>query len=248
MQVKAVIIDDEQNSIDHLAILLRENCPEVVVVATATSADEGKEIIMAHNPTILFLDIQMPHRSGLDLLKSLNRYAYETIFVTGYRKYALEAIKSKACAYLMKPVDIDELKEAVHDAMLRSGNKQAADNRMQSSQQQQTAESATITLVFVKEVSIIPVREIIRCEAVNRYTRFILVSGEKIISSKAIIEYEELLLRFDFIRCHKSHLVNKVFIKKWVLDEGGYLLLRDGTNVPVSRFKKEELRKKFGTA
>ena len=245
MQVKAVIIDDEQNNIDNLCVLLQKHCPEVVIVATAKDALEGKAIILQQQPDLVFLDIQMPGKNGFELLKSLPTPSFEIIFVTAYDQYGIQAIKFAAIDYLLKPVNTDELKTAVNHVVERSQKKKQnlqLENLMSLLQAQQNKEEHRIALTTLKETRFVYTKEVVRCIASNNYTTFHLTGGEKIIVSKPVYEYEEILGAYGFIRCHQSHLVNKRYIKSWVKEDGGYLLLKDGTQIPVSRNKKEKVR------
>jgi two-component system LytT family response regulator len=242
MQIKAVIIDDEQNNIDNLFQLLQKVSPELTIVATARNADDGNKIIRQHDPDLVFLDIQMPGKTGLDLLKSFERYSFEVIFVTAYDHYAIQAVKLSAIDYLVKPVSIEELKSAVQKVMHKLGEKRQnlqLENLLQLLRQGQERSEHRIALPTSKETRFIRTGEIVRCESSNNYTTFYFTDGEKLLVSKPIFEYEELLEDYGFIRCHQSHLVNKRYIKSWRKEDGGYLLLDDNTQLPVSRQKKE---------
>jgi two-component system LytT family response regulator len=248
MLLKAVVIDDEENNVENLSILLQKNCPQVTVVASARNAIDGEKIILQHEPDIVFLDIQMPGKSGFDLLTSLTDYSFEVIFVTAFDQYGIQAIKFSAIDYLLKPVNPVELKQAVQKALSRYSQKKQnlqLENLIQYLQQQHNREQHRIALTTIKEIRPIPVNEIVRCESTNNYTAFFLAGGEKLMVSKPIYEYDEMLNNYGFIRCHQSHLVNKKYIKSWVKEEGGYLLLQDGTTVPVARSKKEMVRQQL---
>jgi len=246
--IHAVIIDDEQNNIDNLSILLKQHCPQVNVVSTAKSASEGENIILIHAPDLVFLDIQMPERSGFDLLKSLNNYSFEIIFVTAYDQYGIKAVKFAAIDYILKPINIEELKLAVQKVIQKSALKKQnlqLDNLIKLLKQKHQKEFHRIALQSTKETRFVETDKIIRCESANNYTTFFLITGEKIVTSKPIFEYEEILQDYEFIRCHQSHLVNKRFIKSWVKEDGGYLLLDDQSQIPVSRQKKEYIKSLF---
>ena len=248
MLLKAVIIDDEQNNIDNLCLLLKKHCPQITIAATARDADEGKEMIWKFDPDIIFLDIQMPGKNGFELLKSLNQYSFEIIFVTAYDQYGIQAIKFTAIDYLLKPVNTDDLKMAVDKAIKRSVQKQQnlqLENLILLLRQQQSRETHRIALTTLKETRFVYTTDIIRCESNNNYTTFFLAGNEKLIVSRPIYEYEELLDGYGFIRPHQSHLVNKRFIKSWIREDGGFLQLRDGTQIPVSRNKKELIKQQL---
>lgn len=243
--LNAVIIDDEQNNIDNLSILLAQYCPEVKVLATALDANNGRKIILEQHPDIVFLDIQMPEETGFDLLKSLTDHFFEIIFITAFDKYGIQAVKFAAIDYLLKPIDIDELKEAVQKVLLkRDSQKQnlQLDNFLQLLKQQQQKETHRIALPTSKEIRFVKTQDICRCESSNNYTNFFIVTGEKLLVSKPIYLFEELLKDYGFIRCHQSHLVNKLYIKSWVKEDGGYLLLEGQYKIPVSKQKKDLLK------
>jgi len=246
--ISAVIIDDEQNNIDNLTLLLNKHCARLEIISTALNADEGKKIILQQKPELIFLDIQMPGKSGFDLLKELQQHSAEIIFVTAYDKYALQAIKFSAVDYLLKPINTEDLKLAVEKAIDRINHKKQnlqLENLISFLQKQHNKEEHRIALPTLKETRFIAVKSIIHCESNNNYTTFFLDNSEKLLVSKPIYEYEEILSSYGFIRCHQSHLVNKKFIKSWVKTDGGYLLLEDETQIPVSKNKKEIVKAAF---
>lgn len=244
MNLRTVLIDDEPNNLENLARLLDTYCPELHIVATAMDARSGKEIILKHQPDLVFLDIQMPGENGFDLLRSLDRYDFEIIFVTAYDQYGIQAVKFAAVDYLLKPVHIDELQLAVKKARSRQGQKthnMQLENLISLLKQQQDKDEHRIALATLRETRLIPTMQIIRVESSNNYSHFYLSGGEKLTVSKAIHEYEELLKDYGFIRCHQSHLVSKRFVKSWIKEDGGYLLLETGERLPVSRNKKNSV-------
>jgi two-component system, LytTR family, response regulator len=248
MQITAVVIDDEQNNIDNLSALLQKHCPEIAILATAKNADLGKVIIEQYQPDLVFLDIQMPGKNGFELLASLPLHAFEIIFVTAYDQYGIQAIKFAALDYLLKPVNAKDLQHAVGKAVLRCNEKKQnlqLENLIQLLQQQQNKEEHRIALTTLKETRFIYTKQIIHCVASNNYTTFYLDGGEKIIVSRPVYEYEEILNNYGFIRCHQSHLVNKKFVKSWIKEDGGHLLLHNGTQIPVSRNKKESVKEQL---
>lgn len=240
--IKAVIIDDEKNNVDNLQGLLLKHCSQVLVVATARNADDAATAIASYEPELIFLDIQLPGRNGFDLLMALPHRAFEVIFVTAFDRYGIQAVKFSALDYLLKPVDIEELKTAVQKAEERIKQKKQnlpLENLLQLLENRQRRDEHRLALSSLKETRLVKTEEIIRCESSNAYTAFYLKDGQKITVSKPIFEYEELLREYGFFRCHQSHLVNKQYVKSWIKEDGGYLLLLDGTHVPVSRNKKE---------
>jgi len=248
MILRSILIDDERNNLDNLRNLLAENCPEVEVVASAINAAEGKQMISQYQPDLVFLDINMPEQSGFDLLRSLPRHDFEIIFVTAHDNFGIQAIKFSAIDYLVKPVNIDELKHAVGrvmDKKQRSLDNPQLNNLLQLLRNQNFREDHKIALTTLKETRFVNTNDILRCESSNNYTTFFLKNGEKILVSKPIYEYEEILNDYGFIRCHQSHLVNRNYIKSWVKAEGDYLLLETGDEIPISRSKKERVAQRL---
>lgn len=246
MNIKSVIIDDEPNNIDNLSLLLKSYCPEVEVLATAGDAGEGKTIIRNHKPGLIFLDIQMPGMSGFDMLGELHDLDLEIIFVTAYHQYAINAMKFSAVDYLLKPINLNELQSAVGRAGKRLELKQhniRLENLIGLLQKQQYKNEHRIGLTSLKETRFVKTDEIIRCESSNNYTTFFLVNGEQIVVSRPIYEYEDLLADYGFIRCHQSHLINRTHVKSWIKETGGYILMADNRQIPLSRNKKEILKK-----
>lgn len=246
--MNAVIIDDEKNNIDNLEGLLKQYCHQVQVTGTAINADEGIILIKKLHPKLIFLDIQMPGKTGFDMLGELHDYSFEIILVTAYDQYGINAIKFSAVDYLLKPLNIDELKKAVQKAEKRIKDKMQnyeLENLLQLIKNKQEKSTHKLALPTLKETRFVSPKDIIRCESSNTYTSFYISTGEKIIVSKPIYEYEELLSDFGFVRCHQSHLVNKEYIKSWIKGDGGYLIMQNGNEIPVSKSKKDVLIQKL---
>ncbi|XZF13191.1 LytR/AlgR family response regulator transcription factor [Chitinophagaceae bacterium MMS25-I14] len=244
-QLRAILVDDEANNLDNLRILLNQYCPQVSVIATAASASDARTLIHELSPDILFLDIRMPGETGFDLLKSLPGVNFEVIFVTAYDQYGVRAIKFSALDYLMKPIVIDELKNAVEKAFVRIAEKQQhrrLDNLLQYLQEEKSREQHKLALSTTTETRFVRVQDILYCRSTNSYTSFYLQGGEVLLVSKPIKEYEELLAPYGFLRAHQSYLVNKEYIKSLVKKDGYYLLMEDGNSIPVSRQKKDYIQ------
>ena len=241
--IRAIIIDDEANNIKNLEQLLHLYCPEVNIIGTAFNAEEGKEIILQTSPDLVFLDIQMPGKNGFELLQSLPEYSFEVIFVTAYNNYGIQAVKFAALDYLLKPINIEELKIAVKKVIVKK-EEGKQNNQLQNLMQllKENQEEHRIALSSTQEIRYVKPSAIIRCESSNNYTTFYLTSGEKLLTSKPIYFYEELLQEYNFIRCHQSHLVNKKFITSFIKEDGGFLLLEDHTRLPISKQKKEMIK------
>ena len=249
MNITAVLIDDEKNNLSNLSGLLAVYCPEVTVTGEAQSAVEGREQILRLHPDLVFLDIQMPGTNGFELLQQLPPPAFEVIFVTAHDQYGIQAVKFAAVDYLLKPIDVNELKAAVHKSALRLAEKKKnrqLENLLHLLHQQQNKDEHRIALSTQKETRFLYTRQIIRCESNNNYCYFYLDNGEKLLISKPMYEYEPLLSPYGFVRCHQSHLVNKRFVKSWIHKDGNFLLLENGATIPVSRNRKEAVLEALG--
>lgn len=239
--MNTILIDDEPGNNENLKNLLQAYCPQVNILAIASDITDASVQIKNHPPDLIFLDIQMGSDSGFDLLSILPERNFEVIFVTAFDHYGIQAIKFSALDYLLKPVDIDELKKAVEKAEKRTEEKR--DNLqldfLISHLKNPKDFNTKIALPQQQEIRYIPIKDIIRCEAENTYTFFFLQNGEKILISKPLKEYDGLLNPYGFIRTHQSHLINPLFVKSWLKEDGGALLLENGCKIPISRSKKE---------
>ena len=248
MKLRAVIVDDEPNNIGNLSILLGRHCPEVEITGQAENADDAKQLILEQDPDLVFLDIQMPGKSGFDLLRELNDHSFEIVFITAYDKYGIQAVKFAAIDYLLKPINVEELKAAMKKVVGRASTKHnnlQLENLLHLLNERNNRRLHRIALQGSRETRFVEPEKIIRCEASNNYTTFFLTDGTRIVTSRPIFEYEELLKEYDFVRPHQSHLINKRFIRSWVKEVGGYLLLDNDFPVPVSRAKREEMKRLF---
>ncbi len=232
--ITAVIIDDEQNGRLALREKLKLFCPEVEVLAEAENGKLGLEIIKKYKPEIIFLDVEMPEMNGFEMLTQLPERKAHVIFTTAYNQYAIKAIKYAAFDYLLKPIDIEELKLTV---------KKAWDNDLQEERKKIVATGKSFTKLAIATIDglhFIPIADIIRLEADSNYTTFYLQNGTKFLSSRSLIEYEELLNDHNFFRCHHSHIINLNFVSKYIKNDGGEIVMSDGTHVDISRRKKKE--------
>lgn len=242
--MNAIIVDDERHNIENLQILLERHCPGVYVAATADNVDEALHVINTQKPDVVFLDIILGKQTGFDLLAQLILRDFEVIFVTAYDQYGVRAVKSAALDYILKPVDITELKAAVDkasDKMRQKKNNTQLDFLMEYITQKDKA-LAKVALPLRNEVRYIELSEIVRCEATNSYTWFYLANKEKILVSKSLKEYDDLFSAQGFIRCHQSHLVNISFVKSMLREDSGSLLMQDGEKIPISKAKKEMVK------
>lgn len=238
--IKAIIVDDEKHNIENLSILLKKHCPEVMIAGSGETIQEAKLIIESQQPDVVFLDIQMGASTGFDLLKNIAQRNFEIIFVTAYDKYGIQAVKFAALDYILKPIDTNELLLAIAKVKEKMANKQS-NNQLDFlvDYLKQNGKPAKIALPQQQEVRYVPVADIVRCEAQNTYTWFFLSNNEKILVSKPLKDYDELLAPHSFIRCHQTHLVNPAFVKSFLREDGGILLLQNAVKIPVSKQKKD---------
>jgi two-component system LytT family response regulator len=241
MNIRSIIIDDEPNNIENLQAILHKYCAEVEVIAIANSADDGIAAIKTHQPDLLFLDIQMPEKSGFDVLKAFTQIYFEIIFITAYDQYGIQAIKFSALDYLLKPIDINELKLSVDKARHKIAAKQKNNNIENLLEYIKSGHQAPpkIALPTLQEIMYVKVSDIVRCEASNNYTLFYLQSGENILVCKTLKEFAELLKPYNFVRTHQSHLINLYFVKSYLKEDGGSLFLNDRTKIPISRQNRD---------
>lgn len=242
--MKAIVVDDEARSIDNLCKLLAQYCPIVQVQATANNIADAYEKIIIHQPDIVFLDIDMPPDTGFDLLKKFDEIPFEVIFVTAYDYYAIDAIKFSALYYIMKPVRVDELVNAVEKAQKTylKNNKTSSTYLKLLNPKGETLKRIIINTL--QETKLLELYDINYIEADNAYSMIYTLENKKIIcSQRSIKDYEEMLKDKGFFRCHKSYLVNLSHISGLNKREGGELILKNQVQIPVARRRKEELLK-----
>lgn len=245
-QIHAIIIDDEPYACQALVTLLGRQCPQVVVSAICNDPREAKQLVAIHQPQLIFLDVEMPHMNGFALLESLRPFSFEVIFTTSYDQYAIQAIRFSALDYLLKPVDGNELKDAVNKFAERAEPSLPQQLDILLSRFQQTANvsgAGRIALPTMEGLQIIAVNDIIYCNSSSNYTILILKSKQTLTISRTLKEVEEMLEHYHFLRVHHSFLVNLNEVKTYIRGEGGSLVMSDGSSVDVSRSKKEILLK-----
>jgi two-component system, LytTR family, response regulator len=246
--INAVIIDDEPKNVRVLKNMLIEFCPDVSLLGEANNSNEGKELIQQKKPELVFLDIEMPYGNGFDLLNALMPIDFEVIFVTAFDKYMLQALKYSALDYLLKPVNIEDLKVAVQHAEVRikknSINQQLT--VLLENLKKQESGLKKIAVPTAEGFDFILIEDIIRCEAQGPYTRIFIKGSKSILVSKPLKDYETLLPDNIFLRIHNSHLVNLNFIKKYNRGRGGYIEMDDGTALEVATRRKDEFLSRFG--
>jgi len=235
MVLKAIIIDDQQHYIDMLTELCLSANLQIKIMSTALSANEGFIAIRNVNPDLVFLDVEMPGKSGLDLIREIGDKNFEIIFTTSHDKYAVEAFKTEAIDYLLKPVDVFELTKAVEKVIARKKEKLLHSTVHDSGNKK-------ITVSTSDGVLFLEVNKLTRFEADNVYTTIYCNDGSKIVASKPLKDFEDRLVNSGFIRIHKSHLVNVNYIKKFYKGDNSYLVMKDDSTVPVSKSGRDILQ------
>lgn len=239
--MKSIIVDDEKVFRDMLAELIREATPQVEIADVCSSAEKAFMAIKTLEPDIVFLDVEMPGISGIELIDKFPDRNFEVIFTTSHDKYALKALKQEAAEYLIKPVNVIDLINAI-EKIEKKRRKKAVQGAVLSAE----PESPMIALHTGDGISFYDVNTIIRCESETNYTTFYFTNGEKVIVTKQFKDVEQMLQPHGFYRPHKSHLINLTHIKKAYKGDGAYIVMKDGSTVPISRQKKDEFWSRFG--
>jgi two-component system, LytTR family, response regulator len=241
--IKAVIIDDEKTSRETIKGLLKRYAKNVEVVGEADGYISGINKINLLRPDVIFLDIQMPDGSGFKLLEEIGEINFEVIFTTAHDQFAIKAIKYSALDYLLKPINPEELANAVDKLALKlkKGKDNTGVNFLLEAIKSPSSNIKRIVLSELEGMQIVEVDDIIRCEADGNYTKFFLINKRVILVSKILKEYDEILSEFNFIRPHKSHLINLKYIKSIIKIDGPIIEMTDGSQVPVARRKKDQI-------
>jgi two-component system LytT family response regulator len=238
--LKAIIIDDELKSRESLRILIEDFCQGVEVAALCQNVTQGISAIEKIKPDVIFLDIQMQRETGFDLLTKIKEINFEVIFTTAYSEYAIKAFKFSAIDYLLKPIDIEELKAALLKVEKKiNGNISGRLKQMMDNLKGGNAENFKLALPTADGLLFIKVNDIVYCEASSNYTQIFMMDGKKYLVSRTLKEYEDMLSESNFFRIHHSYLINLNRVKKYVRGEGGYVLMQNDTSLDVSKRKKE---------
>lgn len=245
--IRILIIDDEASAGNILKLLIEKHIPAEKEIRYCSNPQEALEVIENFHPTLLMLDIEMPHINGFDLLNRIGTWDFDVIFTTAFDKYAIKAIRFSALDYLLKPVDIVDLQNAINRHIVKKqfppSQQQELVGNLLTNLRQKDHSNFKLALNTMEGVFFFEPADIIRLEGESNYTRFFFTSHKPILVSRTLKEYEDILVDYDFIRAHKSHLVNKRFVKS--LDKEGLLWLTDGSHIIVSRRKKEEVLKEL---
>jgi two-component system LytT family response regulator len=240
--MKAILVDDEPDGIRTLKKLLELHCPEIEIAATCSNALTAEQKLEEIQPDLVFLDVQMPGKTGLDMLAELPQKNFEVIFVTAHDEYVLQALQFSAVDYLMKPVDEDRLIEAVERVKKRLKEEKSsgpAETLLYNINKAGSPMEMRLCLPTLKGFTIVKLEEIVYCEAQRSYTNFRLVNNKSIMISKPLFDYDRLLSDTIFLRIHKSFLINLMHVKEYIRGEGGTVMMSNGMEIEVSRRKKE---------
>jgi two-component system, LytTR family, response regulator len=241
--IKAIIVEDEKASRDTLKTYVQKYCPNVEIVAEADSVKSGLKEISRNQPDLLFLDVEMPYGNAFDLLDQVEKQDFETIFVTAYDHYAMKALNFSASYYLLKPIDIDELVTAVEKVAEKIESEEHSlrtrilieNIRIENKQLQK------IILPLLDGFEIVRVNDILYCRADDNFTEFHFRDGSKKLICRTLKFYEEILADFDFVRIHKSYLINIQYVKRYKKGKGGQVILENDICLDVSASRKKEL-------
>lgn len=237
--MRAIIVDDEKDGRETLNKIIQNYTKQVSIVDLADSVENAFSSIEKHKPDVVFLDIEMPGESGFDLLRRFKTIPFKTIFITAHSHYAIKAFKFSAVDYLLKPVDIDDLVEAVKKVEISVLGNHSIDYKVLLSQIEKK-QANKIALPLHDGFEYVRVSNIMRFEGDGSYTNVYLMDGKKIMVSRNIKEYEGLLYENDFFRCHISHLINLHHVKRFSRHDGYYAEMSDGRRIEIARRKKEE--------
>ena len=238
--LKTVIVDDEADAVNFIGSIIREYCPKLEVSGTANSAAEGIRMILEHQPELVFLDVEMPHGSGFDLLAQFPKKTFDVVFITAFNQYALKDIKFSAVDYILNPINIQEFIEAVDKVIEKRSHlfNQNIDYGALLENLKSTLPTK-LAIPTTEGMESLNTKEIIRIEADRSYCWFYLRDQKKHLVSRNLKEYQDLLSDRNFFRPHNSHLVNLEYVKKYVRQEGGYIEMTDGSQIPISRIKRD---------
>jgi len=239
--IKVVIVDDEKKSREVLIEILTQYCPDVSIIAEAENCNQGVTVINNAKPDIVLLDIQMPDGIGFNVLERIENPEFEVIFITAFDQYAIKAIKYSALDYILKPVNPTELIKSIEKYRSRVFPNTLSKRLhvLLENMKPEKSQKQKIVLSTSEGYHVINTEDIVRCQSDSYYTNFHLITGKRIIVSKTLKEFEELLGDSGFVRTHKSHLINTRYIKSYIRTDGGYIIMTDGEEIPVSRRKKD---------
>jgi len=244
--IKAIIIDDENSAINVLSMLLKKKCKDdVEVVATSNSPTEGRSLIEQHKPDLVFLDIEMPGMTGIDLVRTIPNPNFHIVFVTAYDAYAVEAFELSAIDYLLKPIGADKVERVINRVReVRRKNQLQISEQLQQLERilkmQATGNENKIGVGMADKIVFVNIPDILFCEAQGNYTNVILHDGKKIVASKTLGDFESQLAGKNFFRIHHAYLINMNRVKEFQRYEGGYVMMENNIKLEVSQRRRKD--------
>ena len=245
--IRCVLIDDENNSLEMMEWLIKTYCPQVSIDAMCNSSEKGIEAIKKYKPDVVFLDIEMPHMNGFDMLEQFDKLFFDVVFCTAYDQFAIKAFKYSALNYLLKPVDPADLQETIRrlEEKKSSTSKDQIEMLLQNIRGNTKPAVQRIALTTNDGMIFVSTQDILYCEAESNYTSVVLNGGKKILVSKVLKDIDETLSGNDFCRIHNSFLININHIKKYVRGDGGYVIMENDVTISISRSRRQEFMELF---
>lgn len=246
--INAILIDDDKNLREGMKGLLTRFAPSIKIIGEADSVATGIKVIDALNPQVVFLDIQLNDGTGFDILEKIaeknNTIQSNIVFITAHEQYAIKAFRFSALDFLLKPVDPEELQKVIHkiESVIEKKNDYSHIDLLLENIRKNVDNFKRIALSTSDGIHLFDISDIIRCESADNYTKFYIKNNKPILISKTLKEYEELLTEHKFERIHQSHLINLNYLKSYIKKDGGYVIMTDGSHLPISQRKKERLQ------
>jgi two-component system, LytTR family, response regulator len=251
--ITTILIDDDQNLRSGMKTLLERYAPEFSIIGEADSVESGVEVMQRLQPQVVFLDIQLGDGTGFDILESIanqnGKSSSHIVFITAHEQYAIKAFRFSALDFLLKPVDPEELKKVIEKikGVLDKNVDYAHIDLLLENIRKKVDNFKRIALSTAEGIHLFEISDIIRCESEDNYTTFYIKNSKPIVISKTLKEYEDLLTEHGFERIHQSHLINLAYLKSYIKKEGGYVVMADNSNLPISQRKKERLQELLKT-
>jgi two-component system, LytTR family, response regulator len=240
-KLKTVVIDDEPDAVGFITSIIGEFCPELEVSGTANNVTSGVKEITRIKPDLVFLDVEMPAGTGFDLLAQFPEKEFEVVFITAFNHYAIKAIKFSAVDYILKPININDFIEAVKKVIQKRKERPADGNEALKALMDnlRTSPPSRLAIPTSDGMEYLNPRDIIRIESDRSYSWFFIAGNRKVLVSRHLKEFQDLLGDRNFFRPHNSHLINLRYVKKFIRKDGGYIEMQDGSHIPISRGRKD---------